>query len=238
MAAPGPVGVVTGLASEVRVARSVAAELHDHIPQPLMACAGASPRRAYRKARALVDQGATALVSFGIAGGLHPALHVGTLVIGAEVFTPEHHLLPGSPSWRGALEKAANETRLKIETGRIAGSNRVVVHTGAKAALHSLSGAIAVDMESHAVAAVAWEKNIPFRALRAIIDDAESHLPSIVRGSINRHGKPRKTLMALRLAASPWNYGALKKLERDSRTAHQALGGLSPIASTLFGGAV
>ena len=237
MVAPGPVGVVTGLASEVRVARSVAEELHDSVPQPLLACAGASPRRADREARALVERGAIALVSFGIAGGLRPALHVGSLVIGEEVFTPEHHLLPGSRSWSSAVEDAANQRGLKVETGRIAGSNRVVARIGAKAALHSVSGAIAVDMESHAVAAVAWERKIPFLALRAIIDDAESHLPSIVRGSVDRRGEPRRTLVALRLAASPWNYGALKRLERDSRTAHQALGGLAPIASVLFGGA-
>lgn len=237
MAVPGPVGVVTGLASEARAARVIAENLKGAAPEPIISCAGASPRRAQREARALLSGGARALVSFGVAGGLRPTLAVGSLIIGEEVFTPEHHLLPGSTSWRVALETAARESGLKISSGRIAGSNRVVAHAEAKAALHGLSGALAVDMESHAVAAVAWEAKVPFLALRAILDDAESTLPSIVRGSIDRNGKPRKALVALRLAVTPWNTGALRRLERDSRAAHQALRGLTPLASVLFGGA-
>ena len=107
----------------------------------------------------------------------------------------------------------------------------------AKLILAALSEARAIDMESHAVATVAWEARVPFVALRSILDEAASGLPSIVRGSVDRHGRPRKLLVAARLALAPWNYKTLKSLERRSRQAHRALAALAPLAPVLFGGA-
>jgi hypothetical protein len=237
MAAPAPIGVVTGLASEARVAEALAADLDMQTPRPLVRCAGASPRRAGRAALALLDKGAAGLISFGIAGALDPALRAGQVVLGCEVFTPLHHLLPSDAAWCAAIEEAAARSGLGLHAGRIAGSDRLVASVSMKQRLAALSEARATDMESHAVASVAWEARVPFVALRSILDEAASGLPSIVRGSVDRHGRPRKLLVAARLVLAPWNYKTLKSLEKESREAHRALVALAPLAPVLFGGA-
>ncbi|KGM29986.1 hypothetical protein P409_35775, partial [Inquilinus limosus MP06] len=71
-------GILTGLAREAEIARRVS---------PLVACSASDPARAERLARDLAGQGATALLSFGIAGGLAPDLPTGALVIGTAVTT-------------------------------------------------------------------------------------------------------------------------------------------------------
>jgi adenosylhomocysteine nucleosidase len=105
-----------------------------------------------------------------------------------------------------------------------------------KQRLAALSQALATDMESHAVAEVAWEAGVPFIALRVILDVASEGLPAIVKGSVDRHGRPRKSLVAARLALAPWNYKVLRRLETESREAHEALSALAPLAPVLFGG--
>lgn len=232
-----PVGLITGLASEARVAAKLAEGLADDIPKPLIAVAGASARRAGQIAQDLLRQGASALVSFGIAGGLDPNLKVGDYVLATSIFTPEHHLLPCDEGWHEAVFQAAEEAGDRLHQGRFAGSDWAVTSPRLKAWLHHVSGeAMLVDMESHAVARIAWEEKVPFLALRCVVDDAGTSLPSIVRGSIGSTGHPRKALVAFRLALSPWNYQKLRYLEANSKQAHQALEGLSPLAQALFRG--
>lgn len=236
MAAPAPVGVVTGLASEAEVAEDLADNLEKLFPRPLVRVAGASARRAREVSRALLREGASGLISFGIAGALDPALTRGQIVLAHAVFTPQHHLLPSAGPWCGRIEKEAARAGLDLHSGRLAGSDHLVASPAMKRRLATLSQALATDMESHAVAAVAWAAGVPFIVLRVILDEATEGLPSIVRGSIDRRGQPRKLLMAARLALAPWNYKILRRLEKDSREAHEALRALAPLAPVLFGG--
>ena len=91
-----------------------------------------------------------------------------------------------------------------------------------------------VDMESHAVAELAWERKVPFLALRAVVDDAQTKLPGLVHGAINAKGQPRTALIALRLLLQPWTLNKLKELEAASSEAHKALARLSPLADVLL----
>ncbi len=235
MTARRPVGLITGLASEARVAERLAEGLPGDIPKPLIAVAGASARRAGQKARDLLREGASALISFGVAGGLDPMLKVGDGVLATSIFTPQHHLLPCDEGWHESVVQAASQSESQLISGRFAGSDWAVTSPRLKAWLHHVSGeAMLVDMESHAIACIAWEEKVPFLALRSVVDDAGTSLPSIVRGSIGRDGRPRKALIAFRLALSPWNYRKLRCLEANSLRAHQTLEGYSPLAQALF----
>ena len=69
-------GVVTALRSE----RRVLDRRHDHVRLSGMGAGNASAA-----AEALVAEGVSALVSFGLAGGLDPTLPSGSLVIADEV---------------------------------------------------------------------------------------------------------------------------------------------------------
>src|SRR5579872_1717578 len=71
-----PIGVVVGLAFEARLAR--------HLGWPVAVGGGTSTGAAVAAQR-LVDAGATALLSLGIAGALDPALRPGAILVPATV---------------------------------------------------------------------------------------------------------------------------------------------------------
>src|ERR1700692_4194513 len=73
---PGKIGFVTGLAAEARLLRDKGF---------LVGIGGGLPDGAYRAADTLVAQGALALVSFGLAGGLAPGIAPGDLLVPTEV---------------------------------------------------------------------------------------------------------------------------------------------------------
>jgi hypothetical protein len=64
--------------------------------------------------------------------------------------------------------------------GTIASVSAPIAQPGAKAALHTETGAVAVDMESHIVANVAAAHGLPMVAIRVIIYPAEHTLPRAV----------------------------------------------------------
>ena len=90
MSRPPRLGIVTGLAAEARIAGCF---------QGIVAVAGASPARASAQASALIDRGIDGLVSFGVAGGLNPALAPGTVVIAGQVLAPDGTRFETDPAW-------------------------------------------------------------------------------------------------------------------------------------------
>ncbi len=92
-----------------------------------------------------------------------------------------------------------------------------------KAAAHSTSGAVAVDMESHAIAAVAASADVPFVAIRAIADPAGRPLPRAVLGSIGPGGRPRVGHVILGICLRPWETPALLHLRGDTAAALASL---------------
>lgn len=209
--APSPVGFVTGLRDESLI-------LERRLPAAPLACAGADSGRARAAALRLVEAGVGALVSFGVAGGLDPDLRPGDLLL-AEAVVFEDRRWPCDAAWRGrvAAQLAGHKN------GMIAGSPGELASAADKARLFRESGASAVDMESHAVAAVAAVAGLPFLALRAIADPAGLSLPRAVLGAIDAEGRSRTGLIVGRLAFRPWELPALLALGRHYGHALRAL---------------
>jgi adenosylhomocysteine nucleosidase len=227
------VGIVTGLASEVRVLRRLAA---DQGASPGIACAGASTARARELSRALIAEGAGALMSFGIAGGLDPALAAGTVVLAETVLPAGSRRFTCDPAWHDRVASIARTAGIALRVEHLAGSDRVVVSRRDKAALFRQSGAVAVDMESHGVAEVAAEAGVPFLAVRAIADPAGQDMPRSVLGSVTEAGAARPLLVMGRLCLRPWEVPDIRLLRRNARAAHRALAELGALAPVLFGG--
>lgn len=74
-------GIVTGMVSEARCLNGIDAE-----GRVAVRVAGADPGRAEAAARELVRDGATALLSFGLAGGLHPSHGTGAAIVAERVY--------------------------------------------------------------------------------------------------------------------------------------------------------
>ena len=85
---------VTGLEAEARIARRAGLDAE---------AAGGGPGAATRAAEALIARGATALLSFGIAGGLDPALRTGSVVVATAVATEAGEHLAADPDLTGRL---------------------------------------------------------------------------------------------------------------------------------------
>ncbi|MGO1077188.1 phosphorylase family protein [Inquilinus sp. CA228] len=202
-------GILTGLAKEAEIARRIS---------PLVACSASDPGRAAALARDLISRGATALLSFGIAGGLAPELATGDLVIGAAVATG------------GALYACDPDLAARIAAvlphavrGDVWGGDVIVDTAAAKARLHRDSGAVIVDLESAAVAAAAAEAELPFGVLRAVADPAAHGLPPAALVGLDSEGRPAIGPVLRALARSPSQLPALIRLGRQSSAAMAAL---------------
>jgi len=213
----GPIGVVTGLVSEVKALVGLPG-LHPR-------CLGPGPEKAEAAARSLLGEGARALVSAGICGGLDPALSPGAVILPTRVVSrhesDESWMVDAV--WHAAVMSAAPEG-MRFRTGTLMGSDRAVSSIEGKQALAARTGAVAVDMESHAVARVARDAGVPFLVLRTVADTASDVLPPWLGGVLNRDGTPNAGIAVRRILAGPWRIGTLIGLARRSGTAERALG--------------
>lgn len=216
-------GIVTGMASEVRALRRAAGAGARAL------CLGPGPEAAARAARQLLDDGARALVSAGLCGALDPALEAGSLVLPARIVSradPARSWMADAP-WHAAVAGRLG-AQGPIATGAMLGSDTAVVSVAGKHSLAARTGAVAVDMESHAVAAVAAEAGVPLLVLRAVADSADDALPSWLDGLLNRDGTPNPAMAARRLLTGPWRVVTLAQLARRARTAEHSLDAAAP----------
>ncbi|NQV84490.1 MAG: nucleoside phosphorylase [Rhodospirillales bacterium] len=222
-------GVITGLASEVACLDVFALD-----KRPVVRCAGANSERAGELARELIDAGCGALLSFGTAGGLTPDQRPGGVIIASMVVAPGGRELKTSKAWLDRVEKVVGDGD-GATIGVMAGAASGVATPLAKAELGHTTNAIAVDMESHAIAAVAEDAGVEFLVIRAVADPIERSIPGWVLGNISDQGVPRYGVILAGLAAHPWDLPALLRLRRDSELAHTALRGVAGRLGPLFG---
>ncbi len=157
---------------------------------------------------------ASALISFGIAGGLDPARLPGALVVPEAVVTPDGERFATDPALTAALG-GANAVAMLASPG-------IVGERAAKARLFAAFGAAAVDMESGAVARAAERHGIPFAVMRAIGDPAARDLPPAAIAAFDAKGIAAGRLIAS-LVAAPGQIPALIALARETQAALRAL---------------
>ena len=218
-------GIVTGLAVEARLLKKARKRL-GATPggeQPTVLCAGASSRRAAACAERLLHGGTGWLVSFGVAGGLDPALAPGTLLLPRTVRSERGRLVETDDARRRVLAGRARAAGLTVADGPLYGGSAPIGTATGKAALHRALGCVAVDMESHAVAAVAAKAGRPLLVVRAVADPADRPLPDFLDGAVNEAGNSRLAPVLKQLARQPGSIGLLLRLRGDLRRALASL---------------
>jgi adenosylhomocysteine nucleosidase len=198
-------GILVGMTSEARLLTSTGCAV---------AVGGGSPAGACRMARNLVEDGATALLSFGLAGGLDPALPAGALIAPRGVLS-RGRLYQCDPGFVCALEGERIPVLLAGEA--------VVETADDKLRLGRETGAGAVDLESGAVAEVATAAGIPFAVLRAICDPVTRDLPRAAVEALDEQGRLAPMKMAGILARHPMQILGLIALGLDAARARQSL---------------
>lgn len=220
------IGVVTGSRLEARC-------LPEKIGQ--VACSGADAARAEAAAQRLIKDGACGLLSFGLAGALDPGLAAGTLLLPEVVIVPTGDRLPADDDWLTRLRITAKQAGVAFRTGAVAGSDRLLNTSASKRELFESSDALAVDMESHAVALAAGRAGLPFVVVRALADPADQPLPEAARRALGDDGRVRPHAFAAALFRRPTDLAALLRLARQSRAGLRTLRRVAALAGPGLG---
>jgi adenosylhomocysteine nucleosidase len=219
------IGVVCALAAEARhlkIATSRPDRLALLADGSLLAISGMGAESAARGARALVAAGARALASFGLAGGLDPALAAGDIFLPSEVTAETGPAIATADHWRARLVEALAAHRPRSQ-GRLLSSAGAIGSVEQKADCFRRTGAAAVDMESLAIAQVAAADQLPFVAVRVIVDAAGDALPRAVTAAADGAGHLRIWRLMGALARSPADLPPLLRLARRYRAASRSL---------------
>ena len=200
-----PPTIVVGFAAEAKIARQTG--------WPVV-IGGGTEAGAARVARQAIAAGATGLLSFGLAGGLDPALESGRLVVPDAVV---------SAGRRWAVDPGLLH-RLGGSTGHLClGFDRIAATAAEKRRLWKETGAAAVDMESGAVAEAAAKAGVPFAVLRAICDTAARDLPPAAMVALDETGAISPWRLMGSLLRDPRQIPALIALGRDAALARRTL---------------
>jgi hopanoid-associated phosphorylase len=206
---------VTGLEAEARVARRAGI-----IAQP----SGGIATQTVAIAEKLLSDGAEALISFGIAGALAPPLTPGCVLLPRAVIDEAGARYAVDGAWRMQIALALRGPGLRIDEGDLLGAREAAASPARKAELYRMTGAVAVDLESHLVAQVAARAARPFLVLRAVSDSAAQALPDAAIHGLAPNGKPALGRVLLSVARDPRQIPALIKLAGNTRRALDALG--------------
>jgi hopanoid-associated phosphorylase len=167
--------------------------------------------------RAIAD-GARAVMSFGIAGGLSPDVVPGDVVVGQSVIVVDERYAT-DVAWCRRLNALLTGARL----GTIAASDIPVATREAKAALHLATGAIVTDMESDIAARVAARHKLPFAILRVVADSANCALPPAALAGLSPGGAINVAAVLKSLMRRPSQLSQLLRVSTDTSTAMKAL---------------
>jgi adenosylhomocysteine nucleosidase len=205
----GPIIAVTGLAKEARIASG----------SGVRAIAGGGSAPGLIAALELeITSGACAVMSFGIAGGLDQDLATGTWLVARAIVTPTERW-PCDEAWARILAQRLPEAR----GADLAGTDVLVADPAAKCALRRVTGAAAVDTESHIAAAIAAAHGLPFAAIRVVADSARRSLPPAALVALGSDGRIRGRAVLRSLARTPAQLPSLLRTAIDARTAFRAL---------------
>ena len=139
---------------------------------------------------ALIAAGATQVIFTGVAGGVHPELRVGDIVVSTDCLQHDVDVtalgydlgvVPGeSLSWDAdaglrdlALEAARELEGVRAVAGRIASGDQFVASREKVQWLWETFGAACAEMEGAAVAQVCAKHGVPFVVIRSVSDTAD-----------------------------------------------------------------
>jgi adenosylhomocysteine nucleosidase len=231
-------GIVAALKSEARTLANrplpagVSLQLKDHI---LLKVSGLGAKRAGAAADSLLAEGATALLSWGCAGGLAASLVPGNLILPRTIISADQSVVPADVGWHERLCRILRGYK-NFHTGPLAESPTVLSSAAEKRTFSEKFDAIAVDMESASVARTARHAQVPFIAIRAVADPLEMSIPLSALEAINDDGRLQLLKLLHGLARNPAELFLLIRLNHHFRKARTTLATIARLAGDhLFG---
>lgn len=158
------------------------------------------------------------VLSAGFCGALSESLQVADVVLGTEVVDAAGGCW--TATWPGELP--SGEWRPPLRRGRLLTADSVIGVPATKLALGRQFDALAVDMESTALAEICARQRMPFGCVRAVSDTAHTALsPRLVSLLCGARVTPLR--LTASLVAAPRLVAELWRLRRDTKRAGQQL---------------
>lgn len=223
----GPLGIVAALNWEIDVFASCPVGLE----RMLFETTGPGPVAAAAGAERAVARGAVCLISWGTAGALQRG-QAGEIVLPDRVGRETGQTFATEPKLVDALARAF-ESVATILRGALVSVPAPVTSVAGKRALADATGAIAVDMESAAIAEVASRSGLPVLVVRVVVDSAEKAVPAAALSGIDGpRTRPGRVLAGL--LKSPGATGDLIALGLAARRARRTLRACAPILASIL----
>jgi len=219
------IGLITALVPEARCLTNKVIQLHNPIAinrHFLLMVSGMGQTQASDAATRLLNEDIAGLISIGTAGGLQSGLLPGDLCIPNIIMNFNNELAVTS-DWYNLVMHNLKQFPAQIHGGQLFQSDNVLSTTDEKNEVRQKTNAIAVDMESLAVAEIASSRQIPVLALRVIIDTAETIIPDIVTHSTDSYGHTKINRLIAGLISHPNQIPALYRLGKSFRKASKSL---------------
>ena len=190
---------------------------------------GIGRSRASETARRTFDliPDAELVIGTGVVGALSSGLRPGDLVLGDRALTTQadgqvaEQVTAVGDAHIGAVGRALGLAGLAYSTGAILTSHRVLVTGAEKRRAKESTGAIAVDMETAAIAAEAAARGIPFVAIRAVLDEVDDEIAGAAMA--DRDGNVRPLAATSYLLRNPATMLKLPRMIRNLRRATSAI---------------
>lgn len=174
--------------------------------------------RARRATHALIDAHSPKWVlSCGFAGALVPGIQIGDIVVADSIVDTHGQSLAIDAGFPANIDRG-------IHVGRLLTSDTIVRLVEEKRQLAERHAAMAVDMESLAVAQVCRESGTRFLAVRVISDDLSSDLPAEI---LSLFGATGTTRFGAALGAIWKRPESLREMWKLRQSAHLAAGRLA-----------
>ena len=232
-----PVLVVVGLNDEAKIAQGPGVEV---------VLSAANGRLLRDRLKAYDRTKVRAVVSFGISGGLDPALQPGDLTLPTTVVSGTGTKWAVSAMILLCMKQKAEDGGISFVSGIEASTEELSDSSPeGRAALRMATGGDGVDMESHIAAEFAEAQGLPFAVIRAVADPYDFTLPPAALKPLNPDGTINLPAIVLSILQNPGQIPALMKLSdyyqaslRTLKAARQAidLGELAASPAPVVGG--
>jgi adenosylhomocysteine nucleosidase len=218
-------GIIAAVTPEARTLTKETIQSSELIYLPggaILIVSGMGPTRATVASKALLKRGATALLSWGSAGGLASKVSPGSLILPKTVIASDRSLYHVDAPWH---ERLCNRLKGHVDfhAEPLVESVMVVRTPAEKVALFRETGAVGVDMESASVAAVAQEARVPFMAVRAVADSTDTTIPDSTLNAVDEFGRLNFLKLIQGLAKDPAELLTLARIARNYRAAQRTL---------------
>ncbi len=215
------IGIIAALPGEAKCLyrKRLAVALPIEIEKDILLClSGMGKTAALTGAKKLCTLNIDALVSWGTAGAIDDRLKTGDILIANRVIG-DNRLYSASSDWIKKVQNHFLKASFRTFINPLASADSICDSAEKKTALSKRTNAVAVDMESATLAAMARDHNMDYLILRVIVDEAHDTIPAMVTKHTDHLGRISAGRFLSSCLKQPGQIPAVVKLAKNYQKA-------------------